>query len=76
MTQRPNGSAEPHPTTEHDPGRSPHGPPTQQSPHSYQPFDTSHLVTKKWTYPDRSARPPLDPAIAAVIQRLARETET
>ena len=34
------------------------------------------LVTKKWTYPDRSARPPLDPAIAAVIQRLARETET
>ena len=43
MTQRPNGSAEPHPTTEHDPGRSPHGPPTQQSPHSYQPFDTSHL---------------------------------
>jgi hypothetical protein len=36
----------------------------------------ARLVTKKWTYPDRSARPPLDPAIAAVIQRLARETET
>ena len=32
------------------------------------------LVRKMWTYPDRSARPPLDPAIAAVIQRLARDT--
>jgi len=34
------------------------------------------LVTKKWTYPTRSGRPPLDPAIVALIQRLARENET
>jgi putative transposase len=34
------------------------------------------LVTKKWTYPTRSGRPPLDPAIVALIERLARENET
>jgi putative transposase len=34
------------------------------------------LVTKKWTYPNRSGRPPLDPAIVALIERLARENET
>ena len=34
------------------------------------------LVTKKWTYPNRSGRPPLDQAIAALIERLARENET
>ena len=33
-------------------------------------------MTKKWTYPTRSGRPPLDPAIVALIQRLARENET
>ena len=34
------------------------------------------LVTKKWTYPNRCGRPPLDPAIAALIERLARENQT
>ena len=34
------------------------------------------LATKKWTYPNRSGRPPLDPAIAALIERMARENET
>jgi putative transposase len=34
------------------------------------------LVTKKWTYPNRSGHPPLDPAIAALIERMARENET
>ena len=34
------------------------------------------LVTKKWTYPNRSGRPPVDPTIAALIERLARENET
>lgn len=33
-------------------------------------------VTKKWTYPNRSGRPPLDPMIVALIERLARENET
>ena len=33
------------------------------------------LVTKKWTYPNRSGRPPLDPTITALIERLARENE-
>jgi putative transposase len=33
-------------------------------------------VTKKWTYPNRSDRPPIDPTIAALIERMARENET
>jgi len=33
-------------------------------------------VTKKWTHPISAGRPPLDPAIVALIQRLARENET
>jgi putative transposase len=31
------------------------------------------LVTRKWTYPNRSGRPPLDNTIAALIARMARE---
>ena len=34
------------------------------------------LVTKKWTYPNRSGRPPIDPTIAALIERMARENQT
>jgi transposase InsO family protein len=34
------------------------------------------LVTKKWTYPHRSGRPPIDDAIAAVIARMATENKT
>ena len=34
------------------------------------------MVTKKWTYPNRCGRPPLDPAIVALIERMARENET
>ena len=34
------------------------------------------LVTKKWTYPNHSGRPPLDPTIAALIERMARENQT
>jgi putative transposase len=31
------------------------------------------LGTRKWTYPNRCGRPPLDEAIAALIERMARE---
>jgi putative transposase len=34
------------------------------------------LVTKNWTYPNRSGRAPIDPTIAALIERMAREDET
>ena len=34
------------------------------------------LVTKKWTYPNRSGRPPVDPASATLIERMARENQT
>jgi len=33
-------------------------------------------MTKKWTYPNRSGRPPVDEIIAALIERLARENQT
>ena len=32
-----------------------------------------HLVTKKWTYPNRTGRRPVSPEIAALIKRLATE---
>jgi hypothetical protein len=31
------------------------------------------LVTRKWTYPHRTGRPPVAPVIAALIERLATE---
>ena len=31
------------------------------------------LVTRRWTYPNRSGRPPLDDTIAALIERMASE---
>ena len=34
------------------------------------------VVTKKWTYPNRPGRSPVDPAIAALIERMARDNET
>ena len=34
------------------------------------------LVTKKWTYPNRSGRPPLDDAIAALIHERTRPGDT
>jgi len=34
------------------------------------------LVTKKWTYPNRSGRPPIDQTIATLIERMARDNET
>jgi hypothetical protein len=34
------------------------------------------LVTKRWTYPNRFGRPPVDPTIAALIERMAEENET
>jgi hypothetical protein len=34
------------------------------------------LVAEKWTYPNRSSRPPVDPTIAALIERMAHENQT
>jgi len=35
-----------------------------------------HLVRKKWTYPNRTGRPPATAEIAALIERLATENNT
>jgi hypothetical protein len=32
-----------------------------------------HLIAKKWTYPHRLGRPPLEDAVAVLIERMARE---
>jgi hypothetical protein len=34
------------------------------------------LIAKKWTYPNRSGRPPIDDAIAVLIERMARQNQT
>lgn len=34
------------------------------------------LVTKKWTYPHRTGRPPLDDMVASLIERMARDNPT
>jgi transposase InsO family protein len=34
------------------------------------------LVRKKWTYPNGPGRPPIDDALAALVQRMARENPT
>ena len=35
-----------------------------------------HLVVKKWTYPHRTGRPPIDAELAALIGQLARQNPT
>ncbi|MDQ2748264.1 MAG: transposase, partial [Actinomycetota bacterium] len=34
------------------------------------------LIAKKWTYPHRTGRPPIDPELAALIGQLAKQNPT
>jgi putative transposase len=34
------------------------------------------LVAKKWTYPHKTGRPPIDPEIASLVEQLARQNPT
>jgi hypothetical protein len=34
------------------------------------------LVTKKWTYPPRRGRPPVQDAVASLIERMAKDNPT
>ena len=34
------------------------------------------LIAKKWTYPNRSGRPPIDDTIATLVERMARQNQS
>jgi hypothetical protein len=35
-----------------------------------------HLMRKRWTYPNRSCRPPINDVVAALVERMARENQS